>query len=219
VSDDATRVFITGGTGYIGRRLIPVLRRQGCMVTALVRAGSEGKLPPGCQVVVGNPLDRTSFEGAIEPYSTFVQLVGVPHPSPAKAQQFYDIDLVSARASIDAAAARRVDHFVYLSVAQPAPIMKAYQLSRAIAEGHLAQTGLTSSVIRPWYVLGPGHRWPIVLKPFYWIAERRASSRASALRLGLVTIDQMVATLALVVAAPPQTSRILTVPDIRRASL
>jgi len=219
VRDDATRVFITGGTGYIGRRLIPVLRRQGCMVTALVRAGSEGKLPPGCQVVVGNPLDRTSFEGAIEPYSTFVQLVGVPHPSPAKAQQFYDIDLVSARASIDAAAARRVDHFVYLSVAQPAPIMKAYQLSRAIAEGHLAQTGLTSSVIRPWYVLGPGHRWPIVLKPFYWIAERRASSRASALRLGLVTIDQMVATLALVVAAPPQTSRILTVPDIRRASL
>ena len=217
--DDATRVFITGGTGYIGRRLIPVLRRQGCMVTALVRAGSEGKLPPGCQVVVGNPLDRKSFEGAIEPYSTFVQLVGVPHPSPAKAQQFYDIDLVSARASIDAAAARRVDHFVYLSVAQPAPIMKAYQLSRAIAEGHLAQTGLTSSVIRPWYVLGPGHRWPIVLKPFYWIAERRASSRASALRLGLVTIDQMVATLALVVAAPPQTSRILTVPDIRRASL
>ncbi len=219
MSDDATRVFITGGTGYIGRRLIPVLRRQGCMVTALVRAGSEGKLPPGCQVVVGNPLDRTSFEGAIEPYSTFVQLVGVPHPSPAKAQQFYDIDLASARASIDAAAARQVDHFVYVSVAQPAPIMKAYQLSRAIAEGHLAHSGLTSSVLRPWYVLGPGHRWPIVLTPFYWIAERRTSSRAAALRLGLVTIDQMVATLALVVAAPPRTSRILTVPDIRRASL
>jgi uncharacterized protein YbjT (DUF2867 family) len=115
--------------------------------------------------------------------------------------------------------ARQVDHFIYVSVAQPAPVMKAYQLSRAIAEGHLAQSGLTYSVIRPWYVLGPGHRWPIVLKPFYWIAERRASTRSTALRLGLVTIDQMVATLALVVAAPPKTSRILTVPDIRRASL
>jgi uncharacterized protein YbjT (DUF2867 family) len=219
VSDDTTRVFITGGTGYIGRRLIPVLLRQGCTVTALVRPGSESKLPHGCRIAVGNPLDRASFEGAIEPYSTFVQLVGVPHPSPAKAQQFYDIDLASARASIDAAAARQVEHFVYVSVAQPAPIMKAYQLSRAIAEGHLAQSGLASTVIRPWYVLGPGHRWPIVLTPFYWIAERRASSRAAALRLGLVTIDQMIATLALVVAAPPRTSRILTVPDIRRASL
>jgi uncharacterized protein YbjT (DUF2867 family) len=219
VTAEPTRVFITGGTGYVGSRLIPVLQRQGCTVRALVRKGSERKLPSGCDMVVGNPLDRTTFESAIEPYSTFVQLVGVPHPSPAKAQQFYDIDLVSARMSIDAATARQVDHFVYVSVAQPAPIMKAYQLSRAIAEGHLAQSGMTSSVLRPWYVLGPGHRWPIVLKPFYWIAEHRTSSRSAALRLGLVTIDQMVATLALVVAAPPKTSRILTVPDIRRASL
>ena len=121
MTDDATRVFITGGTGYVGSRLIPVLQRQGCRVRALVRAGSERKLPPGCEVVVGNPLDRATFEHAIEPYSAFVQLVGVPHPSPSKAQQFYDIDLVSARASIDAAAARQVDHFVYVSVAQPAP--------------------------------------------------------------------------------------------------
>ena len=210
-------VFVTGGTGYLGRRLIPVLQKQGCTVRALVRPGSERKLPPGCEVVVGNALDRASFEASVERDSTFVQLVGVPHPSPAKAQQFMDVDLVSARASIDAAKARDVDHFVYVSVAQPAPIMKAYQLSRAIAEGHLAQSELTHTIIRPWYILGPGHRWPIVLKPFYWLAERRASSRAAALRLGLVTIEQMIATLSLVVAAPPHSSRILTVPDIRRA--
>jgi uncharacterized protein YbjT (DUF2867 family) len=214
-----TRVFVTGGTGYLGRRLIPVLQRQGCAVRALVRAVSERRLPAGCEVVVGNPLDRTTFEHAIERDSTLVQLVGVPHPSPAKAQQFYDIDLVSAKASIDAGKAREIDHFVYVSVAQPAPIMKAYQLSRAIAEGHLAESGLSYTVLRPWYVLGPGHRWPMVLKPFYWVAERTPSTRATALRLGLVTIDQMVAALALVVAGPPQSARILTVPDIRRATL
>ena len=32
----------------------PVLQRQGCAVRALVRAGSERKLPAGCEVVVGS---------------------------------------------------------------------------------------------------------------------------------------------------------------------
>ena len=127
--------------------------------------------------------------------------------------------MVSARASIDAAAAREVDHFVYVSVAQPAPVMKAYQLSRAIAEGHLAHSGLTSTVLRPWYVLGPGHRWPLLLQPFYRVAEHLPRMRSTALRLGLVTIDQLVAAMVLAIDAPPRTPRIFTVPDIRQATL
>lgn len=213
-------VFLTGGTGYIGGRLATLLVSRGHTVRALVRRGSERKLPAGItDVIVGNPLDRTTFESWIEPGCTFVQLVGVAHPSPLKARQFYDVDLVSARASIDAARARDVDHFVYVSVAQPAPIMKAYQLSRAIAEGHLAHSGLSSTVLRPWYVLGPGHRWPVVLLPAYAILERVPSTRATALRLGLVTIEEMVEALALAIEAPPKVSRIFTVPDIRRAKL
>ena len=215
--DDATRVFITGGTGYIGRRLIPVLRRQGCMVTALVRAGSEGKLPPGCQVVVGNPLDRTSFEGAIEPYSTFVQLVGVPHPSPAKAQQFYDIDLASARASIDAAAARQVDHFVYVSVAQPAPVMRDYIAARAEAEAALRESGLAATVLRPWYVLGPGHRWPYALLPLFALLKRLPRTRETARRLGFVTLARMLAALVNAVEDPPESGvRIVTAEEIAK---
>ena len=25
--------------------------------------------------------------------------------------------------------------------------------------------------LRPWYVLGPGHRWPHVFLPFYWVCK------------------------------------------------
>jgi uncharacterized protein YbjT (DUF2867 family) len=51
------KIFITGGTGFMGRRLISELLKRGHTVDALVRAGSEKKLPAGCHVVVGNPLD------------------------------------------------------------------------------------------------------------------------------------------------------------------
>ena len=86
-------VFITGGTGYVGRALIPRLLERGHEVRALVRQGSEQKLAAGCEAVIGNALDASTFAELVRPSDTFVQLVGVPHPSPSKAAEFQSIDL------------------------------------------------------------------------------------------------------------------------------
>jgi nucleoside-diphosphate-sugar epimerase len=58
-------VFVTGGTGYIGRTLIATLRERGHGIYALVRAGSEAKLPAGAVPVVGDALDLSTFDSAI----------------------------------------------------------------------------------------------------------------------------------------------------------
>ncbi|MFL6283001.1 MAG: SDR family oxidoreductase [Pyrinomonadaceae bacterium] len=215
----ATRkVFITGGTGYLGRTLASRLLERGHEVRALVRNGSESKLPRGCEAVHGDPLDGESFAGRVSPSDTFVQLVGVPRPSPAKARQFREIDLVSGRASVAAARAAGIKHFVYVSVAQPAPVMKAYWQVRAEVEAGLRESGVPATVLRPWYVLGPGHRWPYLLKPFYYVCERLPSTRETALRLGFVTHAQMTDALVRAVEEPAEEFRVLTVSDIRAAS-
>jgi uncharacterized protein YbjT (DUF2867 family) len=210
------RVFVTGGTGYLGRRLVVRLLSRGHRVAALARPGSEWRLPSACEVVRGNALDGTTFAHAVAPADTFVQLVGTPHPSPSKAKQFVAIDLASIRASVSAATAAAISHFVYVSVAHPAPVMKAYVAVRAEGEALLAAAGLRATILRPWYVLGPGHRWAAVLVPLYWIAERIPSTRDTALRLGLVTLRQMAAALVHAVEHPPPTTRVVTVPEIRR---
>jgi uncharacterized protein YbjT (DUF2867 family) len=209
------KVFITGGTGYLGRSLVSRLLARGHEVRALVRKGSESKLPVGCGTVAGDPLDESSFAGRVAPSDTFVQLVGVPRPSPAKARQFREIDLVSGRASVAAARVAGVGHFVYVSVAQPAPVMKAYWEVRAEVEATLRESGVPATVLRPWYVLGPGHRWPYLLKPFYYVCERLPSTRETALRLGFVTHAQMIDALVRAVENPSDNFRVLTVPDIR----
>lgn len=186
---------------------------------ALVRPGRESALPAGCEVVVGNPLDRTTFERDLRQMDTLVHLVGVPHPSRARADQFLAIDLVSATAAIDAAVAARVRHFVFVSVAQPAPVMRAYQAARAQAEVHLADAPLDATILRPWYVRGPGRQWPRLLAPAYFLAERVPRWRPVALRLGLVTLDQMVAALVQSIEDPPYGTQFLTVPDIRVARM
>ncbi len=209
------RVFVTGGTGYVGSRLIPSLAARGHAVTALCRKGSEKRLAPGCTAVIGDALDDATFRDQVAPADTFVQLVGVAHPSPAKAPQFRSIDLASARASARAAKAAGVVHFVYVSVAHPAPAMKAYIEARADAEKFIRSLGLSATILRPWYVLGPGHRWPYALIPFYWIGERLPATREGARRLGLVTLEQMVSALVRAVENPAIGIRVVGVPEIR----
>lgn len=212
-------VFIAGGTGFMGRRLIETLLQRGHRVRALARTGSETRMPVGCEAVPGDALSAESMAPLIVPADTFVQLVGTAHPNPAKGAQFRSVDYVAGCAGADAAARAGVKHFVYVSVAHPAPTMKAYIEVRSTVEEHIRKSGLEATILRPWYVLGPGRRWPMLLKPVYALMELLPATRESATRLGLVTDDQMNAALVQAVEQPAIGVRIWTVPDIRKASL
>lgn len=209
-------VFITGGTGYIGHHLVPLLLERGHGVRALVRPGSEEKLLPGCQPVLGDALNAASYCHLGPPADTLVQLVGVPKPSPRKAQQFRDIDLKSGMAAVAAARQARIRHLIYISVAHPAPLMHAYIQPRVEVEEAINSSGLNATILRPWYVLGPGHRWPYLILPAYWIMGLIPSKRETARRLGLVTLPQMIRALVDAVENPAQGIEIVEVPDIRR---
>ena len=174
------------------------------------------KLPKGCRPVIGNALDRSTFGLEVKGADTFVQLVGVPKPSPWKGAQFRAIDLVSARASLEAAKTATVNHFVYVSVAHPAPIMKAYIEVRTECEAMIRTSRLRATFLRPWYILGPGHRWPLLLLPAYSLMSLLPSTREAAARLGLVTVEDMLVTLVWAIDHPPETIRMIDVPEIRR---
>jgi nucleoside-diphosphate-sugar epimerase len=212
------QVFITGGTGYVGRRLAESLIARGHSVRVLARATSVMRVPAGADAVVGNALDATTFVAALRPEDTIVHLVGTPHPSPEKAAEFQRVDLPSIEAAVGAASTARVSHLIYVSVAHPAPVMREYIAVRMAGERSIAQAGLTATVLRPWYVLGPGHWWPVILMPVYAVMGLLPSTREGARRLGLVTIVQMVRALVWAVETPPAsgTVRVLNVPDIRR---
>jgi uncharacterized protein YbjT (DUF2867 family) len=212
------KVFITGGTGYMGSRLIPLLVERGHEVKALVRPGSERRLHSSAAGVPGDPLQVDSYTAQVTGCDTFVHLIGVPHPSPSKTAQFRAVDAVSIRVASQAAQSAGIRHFVYLSVAHPAPMMQAYIEVRSEGEALIRSLNLPATFVRPWYVLGPGHRWPYVLLPFYWLCERLPNTRETARRLGLVTIGQMTSALLWAVENPTSDVRILDVPGIREAA-
>ena len=218
-------VFVTGGTGYIGRALLDALVTRGHKVRALVRPASAALLPAGVGPIFGNALDADSYADEVPPADTFVQLVGTPHPGPRKATEFARVDLPSGLAAVNASVQANVRHLIYVSVAHPAPVMQAYIAARRTVEARIgeacATTWLAATILRPWYVLGPGHRWPYLLAPLYALGRALPTTRAGAQRLGLVTQAQMVAALVEAVENPPDNSssepRVWEVPRIARA--
>jgi len=211
----SNKIFITGGTGYIGRRLIPELIKHNLEVHALARESSVKKLPPGCIPEKGNALDRLSFANKIAPCKTFIQLIGVPHPSPSKKEFFKKIDLVSIQQSVMAAKDAGIEHFIYVSVAQGANVMKEYQEIRLQGEELIRESGMNATIVRPWYVVGPGHYWPLLFLPVYKILELIPATKEKATQLGLVSLEEMIATLVKAVLHPSQGVRVVTVPEIR----
>jgi uncharacterized protein YbjT (DUF2867 family) len=212
-------VLVAGGTGYMGRALVPALVARKHDVRVLTRTASVSRVAAGAATVLGDALESGSYAAAVRPGDTIVQLVGTPHPSPSKAAEFQRVDGPAIRAAVHAARSGRASHLVYVSVAHPAPLMQAYIEVRSAGEAAIRSAGLTATILRPWYVLGPGHRWPIALVPIYAAARLVPPLRAGAERLGLVTLAEMVAALVAAVEHPPSPGaiRVVEVPEIRRA--
>lgn len=213
----SSRICITGATGYLGRALCRKLDRS--RLHALVRIGGAARLEPGVASTELDVFDVDQLARVLAPGDTVVHLIGTPHPNPSKAAEFQRVDLASVRACVRAAGRAGAAHFIYVSVAQPAPVMQAYVEARQAGEAAIAEAGLTATILRPWYVLGPGHRWPYLLLPFYKLAELWPGSRETARRLGMVTLEQMSRALVQAIEGPPPpgTRRVLDVTGIRAA--
>ena len=83
---------LAGGAERVTLAYLSALVQRGHEVKALVRKGSEAKLSGVVSCVTADALKMDSYMEQVRGADTFVHLIGVPHPSPAKAKQFREID-------------------------------------------------------------------------------------------------------------------------------
>ena len=131
-------MLVTGGTGFIGRRLVAALRERGARVRVLVRGQGLGAPSPlagegwgggAVETMVGDLADAASLARACAGIDTVIHAAGFAHADAAATPDFaarhWTVNAEGTFHLLDAAVAAGVERFVYLSsvkaVGEPGP--------------------------------------------------------------------------------------------------
>jgi len=152
-------VLVTGATGYIGGRLIPLLLKKGYRVRAVAR--SEAKLAcrpwagePGLEPAIADVLNPVALNRAAQGCSTVFYLV---HSMKSNVADLAATDRQAARNMALAATRQGLERIIYLSdLGQNGPGTSTHLRSRTEV-GHILQSSRTSTtILRSSIILGSG---------------------------------------------------------------
>ena len=122
-----SRILVTGGTGFIGTRLVHALVEKGCTVRALARRDNP-KPPPGLspaekgplehenvELVRGDVTDRESIFRAVDGCEYVFHLAACAKNWTKDTKKFRQVNVVGMRNVFDASRAARIKRLVWTS--------------------------------------------------------------------------------------------------------
>lgn len=151
------KVFVSGGTGFVGREVVRQLLAAGQKPVCLVRPGSENKLPEGAGITIrpGDVSDPASLEGALHGCEAVIHLVGIIREIPEQGVTFDRLHRKATANMVAAAEAQQVMRFVHMSsngVKEDAAT--DYYCSKWQAEQILRGSSLSWTIFRPSVIFG-----------------------------------------------------------------
>ncbi len=169
-------VLVTGGTGTLGRLLVPRLRDSGCPVRVLSRNPNAGT--GGIEYVTGDLLKNEGIEAAVEGAEIIVHCAGGPKG-----------DDEATRTLVRAASRAGAKYLVCISVIGADRVPLGYFRSKLGAEQAIADSGLS------WTTLRAAQFHDFVLTVAQKMAKMPVIPVPSAIRFQPVDADEVAARL------------------------
>lgn len=186
------RVFVTGGSGFVGRRLVPALAAAGFRVVALDRSGKIAPSAPNIAVVKGDLLDPDSYCEALAGSDVVVHLAATT--GRASAADHFRVNAGGTDALLKVSKALGVPRFLFVSsIAVTFPNQHGYHyaLAKAQAEQAVRDSGLRFLIVRPTMILGRGSPLLSALQKLATLPVAVLPGRGSA-RVQPVHVDDVV---------------------------
>jgi NADH dehydrogenase len=161
------RVLVTGGTGFIGPKVVHALRSQGRDVRALVRRPERATelAAWGAELVAGDVTDPASLRAAVDGCTHVVHLVAILKGSPS---DFHRVMTLGTKNLVAASKDAGVERFVLMSALGTSETTKdtvPYFAAKWAMEQEVARSGLEYTIFRPSFVFGrDGGALPLFIK-------------------------------------------------------
>jgi len=148
-------ILVTGGSGFIGRRVTSRLTEDGNSVRVLARGQRRADQPSGVEVVRGDVVSAEGLSEAMSEVEKVVHLVAIIRESGS--QTFEAVIRQGTERLVEAAKVAGVSKFVYVSAigAQDNPYYP-YLHAKWAAERAVALSGLKYTILRPSIIFGEG---------------------------------------------------------------
>ncbi|MBI2528275.1 MAG: complex I NDUFA9 subunit family protein [Candidatus Rokubacteria bacterium] len=153
------RIFVTGGTGFVGKSVIRALLAHGFLVRCLVRPGSEADLRgfEAIDRVPGDVLEPDALMGSVEGCSAIIHLVGIIREHPLHGVTFERLHTQATANMLAVAKQAGVKRFLHMSALGTRPeAASRYHRTKWEAELAVRASGLDWTIFRPSVIYGPG---------------------------------------------------------------
>ena len=149
-------ILVTGGTGFVGPKVVHALREQDRPVRCLVRKPSAaGSLAAwGCELVQGDVTDAASLRRAVEGCEVVVHLVAIRQGQPEKFQRVMEQATRDLVAAAKEAGVRRFVLMSALGTSEETKDLVPYYHAKWENEQTVATSALEHVIFRPSFIFG-----------------------------------------------------------------
>lgn len=156
------RVFVTGGTGYVGQAVVKACLHAGCDVSVLTRLNTKRPLTiPGLDFVEGDLFDDVALLQGMTSADAVIHLVGIIREKPSHGITMDRIHRMGTLRVIDAAKTVGVSRFVHMSaLGAREQAVSDYHKSKWRAENIVRESGIPFTIFRPSVIFGKGGPGP-----------------------------------------------------------
>jgi NADH dehydrogenase len=164
-------VLVTGGTGFVGQKVVHALRSRELPVRALVREPKRGETLRswGAELVAGDVTDRASLARAVEGADQVVHLVAIITGSPRDFERTMSVATRDLVAVSKEAGVRRFVLMSALGVSEATKDLVPYYRAKWEMEQAVETSGLEHVIFRPSFVFGrDGGVLPMFVRQVRW---------------------------------------------------